>query len=255
MHIIDTHCHIGLHKYEPVESLLYHMGAESVSQAVLIQHMGEYDNQYHVDVLERHAGRFASVMQVPPTDDGTLVRSWAQRGQKGIRLRPTSRSQAADPLAVWRAAADLDLVVSVLCGPRELLAPEFGQVLTTFPDLRVVIEHLGGVGTQAEPPEPPYDEFRRVLDLARHPALYMKIPGLGEFCPPPPPFAQRPPLAHMAVEAFGPERLMWGSDYPPVSGREGYHNALHGPLELLADLRSGELEWIFGGTASGVWGL
>jgi L-fuconolactonase len=34
--------------------------------------------------------------------------------------------------------------------------------------------------------------------------------------------------------AFGPSRLMWGGDFPPVAGREGYRNALHWTLEHLA---------------------
>jgi Tat protein secretion system quality control protein TatD with DNase activity len=44
MHIIDTHCHIGLHKYEPVETLLFHMQRAGVEQAVFIQYMGNTDN-------------------------------------------------------------------------------------------------------------------------------------------------------------------------------------------------------------------
>lgn len=252
MHIVDTHCHAGLHKYEPVETLLYHMEQSGVDQAVLIQHMGHYDNGYHLNCLERYPGRLASAMLVEPEDDGARIRQWAERGQRGIRMRPTSRAAASDPLAQWRAAAELDLVVSVLCKPPQLLSAEFGEVLANFPDLRIVIEHLGGVGTAAEPP---YDQYRQVLALAERPSLYMKIPGLGEFCPPPPPFHNAPPLARMAVDAFGPQRLMWGSDFPPVSSREGYDNGLRGIRDHLGDLSADELGWIFGGTARKVWGL
>ena len=37
----------------------------------------------------------------------------------------------------------------------------------------------------------------------------------------------------MAVEAFGGDRLMWGSDFPPSANREGYRNALRFPMELI----------------------
>ena len=33
--VVDTHCHIGLHKYEPVEALLFHMERTGVAQAVV----------------------------------------------------------------------------------------------------------------------------------------------------------------------------------------------------------------------------
>ena len=57
----------------------------------------------------------------------------------------------------------------------------------------------------------------------------------------------------MVVEAFGPQRVMWGSDFPPVSSREGYHRSLQFPLDYFSDLSEGEREWIFGRTALSVW--
>ena len=71
----------------------------------------------------------------------------------------------------------------------------------------------------------------------------------------PHPFDDIPPLVDMALEAFGPKRMMWGSDYPPVSSREGYDNALNRPMEYLSGLSEDEREWIFGRTALKVWGF
>lgn len=45
MVIVDTHCHVGVHKYEPVEVLLFHMAQNGVAQAVFIQYMGNTDNR------------------------------------------------------------------------------------------------------------------------------------------------------------------------------------------------------------------
>jgi predicted TIM-barrel fold metal-dependent hydrolase len=42
---------------------------------------------------------------------------------------------------------------------------------------------------------------------------------------------------------------MWGSDFPPVAGREGYHNALYGTMEHLNCRSDDDKEWIFGKTA------
>jgi L-fuconolactonase len=57
----------------------------------------------------------------------------------------------------------------------------------------------------------------------------------------------------MALKAYGPERMMWGSDFPPVSGREGYGNAItFGRMHIpIADshLRSA----LMGGTAMKYW--
>ena len=252
MIIVDTHCHTGLHKYEPIASLLFHMEQSGVDKAVLIQHMGHFDNGYHVECLQKHPHRLASAMLVEADDDGTRIRRWAELGLTGIRLSADSRAQAADPLAQWRTAAELGLVVSAPSSPATLLGAKFAEVLDTFPDLQIVIEHLGGIGQGAQPP---YDEFKKILALAQRPNLTIKLPGFGEFCQLPHPFAHIPPLAEMAIEAFTPQRVMWGSDFPPVSSREGYDNALRLPMEQLSSLSQSEKEWIFGRTALEVWKL
>jgi len=46
---------------------------------------------------------------------------------------------------------------------------------------------------------------------------------------------------------------MWGSDYPPVSRREGYDNSLKVPMDYLSGLSSEDREWIFGKTALKIW--
>lgn len=250
MTIVDTHCHTGIHKYEPVESLLFHMDSCGVDKAVLIQHAGETDNSYHVECLRQHPGRFSSAMVVEPDDDGTRIRHWAAQGIGGIRLAASSRANGADPLAQWRTAAELDLVVSAPCNPTALMSPEFGEVLRLFPKLHIVIEHLGGIGQGSTAP---HDEFKRVLHLAERETTSIKLPGFGEFCALPFPFAHVPTLAEMAIEAFGPERVMWGSDYPPVSTREGYAHSLQFPRDYLSAFSEDERAWIFGKSALAIW--
>lgn len=250
MVIVDTHCHIGVHKYEPVEVLLFHMAQSGVDKAVFIQYMGNTDNHYLLDCMADHPGKFAAAMLVEADDDGSRVRAWAEQGMRGIRLPATFRSASRDPLAQWRSAAELDLVVSAPCTPAALLSAEFMAVVEGFPDLQIVIEHLGGIGRGAQPP---YAEFQQVLALARYPNLTIKLPGFGEFCELPHPFTHIPPLVDMTLEAFGPQRIMWGSDWPPVSAREGYDNALRFPLAYLTQLSEEEKAWIFGRTAQRIW--
>ena len=252
MVIVDTHCHVGVHKYEPVEVLLFHMAQNSIAQAVFIQYMGNTDNRYLLDCMAAHPGKFAAAMLVEADDDGTRIRSWAEQGIGGIRLPANFRGTGRDPLAHWRTAAALGLVVSAPCSPATLLSPEFTEVVERFSDLPIVLEHLGGIGLGAQPP---YTEFQQVLALARYPNLTIKLPGFGEFCALPHPFAHSPPLVEMTLEAFGAQRIMWGSDWPPVSSREGYTNALQVGLTYLNQVSEEEKTWIFGRTAQTIWRL
>tara|TARA_B100000809_G_C14764442_1_gene397042 strand:- start:116 stop:487 length:372 start_codon:yes stop_codon:yes gene_type:complete len=120
----------------------------------------------------------------------------------------------------------------------------------------VVLEHLAGSKGDEEPPFP---LFRRAMELAQIPNTYVKVPGLGEITPRPQVLGRefRPekalPLIEIALDAFGPQRMMWGSDYPPVSNREGYRNALQGIKDYLALVDGEDREWVLGKTALGVF--
>ena len=130
--------------------------------------------------------------------------------------------------------------------------------MVELPELTVVIGHLAGVGPEALPP---YATYEKALGLSRFANTYIKVPGLGEISDRPAVLSRQfgfdgtPPLYKMALGAFGARRMMWGSDYPPVSMREGYRNALHGVLEHPAFQGGTDLEWVMGRTAQGVFGL
>lgn len=248
--VVDTHCHIGLNKYEPVEALLFHMERAGVNQAVLIQYMGNSDNRYIVEAMEANPGHFAAAMIVDDDDDGTAIRAWAEQGITGIRLLADCRGRGSDPLAHWRVADELGLVVSVFSRPDILQSAEFNEVLRLFPNLSMIVEHLGGVKPGID-----LEEFAAITALASHENLTIKLPGFGEFCHLPCPFEDVPPLAELTLEAFGARRIMWGSDWPPVSSREGFDNSLTFPLAYLGTLSADERAWIFGKTARQVWNL
>jgi L-fuconolactonase len=150
----------------------------------------------------------------------------------------------------------LDIPVSCQGGLPDFTSDEFAAIFQELPRLKIIIEHLGRGG---DDPSPSWDTYRRVLDLASHPNAYLKVPGLGEFCSRPMPFVQPfpfgpiPPLIEMAVDAFGANRLMWGSDFPPSASREGYRNALRWPMEQVKYASKADRDWVFGDTAAGIW--
>jgi L-fuconolactonase len=175
-------------------------------------------------------------------------------GAVGVRLRPVSRSPGDDPLAIWRRACDLQLIVSCVGTAAQFVDPAFDALLAELPNLPVVLEHLGGlarpdVGNSiaAEP---------AIAALARHGSVYLKLPGLGQSLPR---AALAMPESRAAAlggtslpaicQAFG-GRLMWGSDFPVVSTREGYANAFAWARDAVPEA---ERLAIFGETASAIF--
>jgi L-fuconolactonase len=254
MLIVDTHCHALPHWFEPVEVLLHQMNANGVEKATLVQVRGQFDNRYLMECVRRFPGRFSAVAIVDTErpDAPQTLEGWVREGAEGVRLAPTTRSPGNDPLAIWRKAAELGIPVSSLGNPQGFTSAQFEEVVKELPTLPIIIEHLGGIGRDEAAP---YPTFRKILALARYPNTYIKVHGLGEICARPIPFPQPmrfptvPPLMQMAYDAFGASRIMWGSDFPPVAGREGYRNALQWTMEHIPFRSDGDKEWIFGKTA------
>ncbi|MCA9859566.1 MAG: amidohydrolase [Thermomicrobiales bacterium] len=231
-----------------------------MDNAVLIQMFGQFDNREILEASQRYPGKFAPVVMVNAADPNATVdmQRLANAGARGVRLEASTRSAGSYPLAIWRRADELGLSVSCNGSTIDYLTPHFRSVLDELPALPIVIEHLGRDGGTPSGIEFEDTVFDELLKLASCPNLFLRFHGLGELLPrgarfdgASTPFirAQRDRLVD-AVSAFGPERMMWGSDYPPVSGREGYRNALDLPRNTLSFLGEEAIDLLFGGTAS-----
>jgi L-fuconolactonase len=194
-------------------------------------------------------------VDVKQSDADETLRRLADQGASGVRFHQTARSPGDDPLKIWRVAQELKLSVSCNGKGAYYASEEFAELVAALPDLPIAIEHLGSLNMVEKDPVP-IETRREVFKLARFPNVSMKLHGLGEFCRrvvpavSPQPFEQPlPPLFEMAHDAFGPSRLMWGSDYPPVSAREGYRNALVLAQEQFAAKSEEDRRQIFGDVA------
>jgi Predicted metal-dependent hydrolase of the TIM-barrel fold len=261
--LIDAHCHVSPLWFEPVETLLFQMEGNGVEKAVLTQILGQFDNSYQRDCVTHYPDRFVSIGAVNAAEEGAAdqVATLAADGMAGLRLRPDARSPGDDPLAIWRAAASSGLVISCGGASEQLLAPEFAELVDTFPDVPFVVEHLGG-WTRPDC-DKSAETWNGILGLARFPNISIKIPALGQIIsrgvgkPLP---AAGPVLDPSgasvlteALAAFGPERLMWGSDFPVVSSREGYANALAWTRQIFEGYGPAVVDAIFGMNAQRIF--
>jgi L-fuconolactonase len=259
--LCDGHCHASRAWFAPVESLLDEMDRNGVQQAVLVQIRGQLDNGYQRECVRRFPGRFASVVLV---DSPAQLAREAEQGAVGVRLRPES------PPGLWEAAARLGLAVSCAGSAEAFAADAFARLVERLSALPIVLEHYAGLEhfgsggrTREQGAEDGGDLHAAaragVLGLARWPNVFVKLHGLGEFCVrampvrEPFPFVRPiPPLIGQLLDAFGPDRLMWASDYPPVAMREGYGNALRLVIDEVPEPHRAA---VFGGTARRVFPL
>lgn len=247
--VVDGYIHCGLSKYEPVEVVRDVMLDAEVDRAVLVQHLGEFDNSYLAGVISADPRTFAGVCMVDEKSEraeADLEALAAEGIFRGIRI-PGWTIRAA-PKLVGRAA---DLGFVVMFYGREGTAEYLDELRTLIeprPDCRLVLTHL------ANPPRPEesaYARHEQVLALAEHPGVFFQLSGMGMRTPYP--HVPYYPLIERAVEAFGTERLIWGSNYPPIGAAEDVakdvHLLLDGDLPVPADA----VPAVAGGNALRLW--
>ena len=149
--------------------------------------------------------------------------------------------------ALGRAGLCFDLVV------RDWQLPQAAELAARHEGLRFVLDHLGGPSAPGGDRESWEAGFRR---LARFPNVAAKVSGLTSGLVPGAWYApDLSPVIDIALSAYGPARLLYGSDWPLAElggGAGAWMNALE---SLLAEISESERERIFGGTASEVYSL
>jgi predicted TIM-barrel fold metal-dependent hydrolase len=243
MVVVDTHAHIwrpaptGSQPLETIVSGAADISAEMLQQcldehgvdrAVLVQpvYPGE-DNSYVADTAASDPDRFAAVCVVDPrkTDAAKSLAYWVtDRGCRGLRLRPRIEAERqafgdVSTFPMWEAAESLRIAVSLLCEFEHLAATV--KLAGLFPSVPIVIDHL------ALPHMPmAVAEMQPLLDLSRFPCVYPKLSGFYFVSEVPHPHRDCHDLARAVYDRFGPDRLLWGSDFPHVTARSSYRQAL-----------------------------
>lgn len=187
-------------------------------------------------------------------DVATTIRSLAS-DRLLVGLRPMVHD-IADP--GWVARPSLAPAFEALIANRlvfdALLKPvhmaPLETVLLRHPDLTVVIDH-------AAKPDLVRGELggweRGIAALAAYPNTVCKLSGLVTEAGPDWTFETLRPVVNHLIATFGPERLLWGSDWPVVTLRSDYARWFEAAASLLSDLDEAEREAVFGGNARRIY--
>lgn len=231
--LIDTHVHVWAldenHRpapgakvrppaeADPVEWLIEDMEQYKVDRCVLVQSSAfGSDNTYMVECLERFPGLFKAIGLVDPlaADNADDLRRWMARGLSGFRFHPLYYPDEPcwiDSLAhdaLWEAAAETNAIMQFHMWPRH--AVPLARMIARHPTVRVIVDHIG----KPDVTEPaPFPSFQPVLELARFPLVWVKIgdyqiASKQEF-----PWRDTVPFVAALKEAFGPDRMLWGTGY------------------------------------------
>jgi predicted TIM-barrel fold metal-dependent hydrolase len=209
------------------DDLLKEMDEARVN-AALIHPPASWDpnaNELAVEAARHHPHRLAILGNFPldRPESRSLIDTWKQRpGMLGLRftfLQPHQRTWPTDGTIdwLWPAAERAGLPVALQAAT---FLPKVGQVAERYPRLKLIIDHLGRqTGTQDDAA---WGNLGDMLALAKHPNVAIKATGAPSYSSQPYPYRNIHGYLQQIYDAFGPERMFWGTDITrmPCSWRQ-----------------------------------
>ncbi|MCX6625509.1 MAG: amidohydrolase family protein [Acidobacteria bacterium] len=227
-----------------------------VARIVLVQ-MSFYhqDHRFLLESMERYPGVFSGVGLVDPAGPRPAeeMRRLLINGVRGFRISPGAKEDdwlaGAGMKEMWRYAGDRGLAMCPLINPEAL--PGLARMCGEYRDTTVVIDHFARVGMAAQPDDA---ALSALCAMARFPRVHVKVSAFYALGHKRPPYLDLVPMIRRVVEAFGVERLMWGSDCPfQVQPPHSYGPSLELVRDHLPFLSAGDREWLLGKTAETVF--
>jgi L-fuconolactonase len=144
-----------------------------------------------------------------------------------------------------------DLAFDALIFPRHL--PHIAELARRWPELSIVIDH--GAKPQISQPDAAPAWRAAISAVARYPHIACKLSGLiTEAAPDAPLDVARPYTDHL-LAAFGPDRLIWGSDWPVLTLRSQWRAWRDWTKAWLEDKPEATRAAVFGGNAARFYAL
>jgi predicted TIM-barrel fold metal-dependent hydrolase len=235
------------------ETLLELMKANGVEKTVIVQYIGyRWDNRYVADTLKKYPQRFQGVARVNPQDPAAPdhLSRLAAEGFRGVRLSPGADASGdwirGDPMPpLWKRAESLKVPMQILAPITRM--PDVGRLTEHYPELTVVIDHM------ADCPVDRPAELEKLIALARYPKVFVKVSHTWSISRQPYPYLDAQEHVKRLYAAFGPQRLMWGTDWPVVEERASYRQALTVVRDDMKFLSEEDKAWVLSKTIERVW--
>ena len=270
MDIVDSQVHLWRGGLPPVES---HRQVVSFDAAAALADMddagvraaminppnwGDDDLALAFEAVRAHPHRFAIVRTVPLSEPPHPPFDCFRRDQRGVLgLRFVF---LREPALTWISDGTLDWVWSAVeeAGlPIAMLAPDslrdLDRIAERHPGLRLTVDHLGGRGGDTNATdEAAMRHMPDLIALARHPNVAVKASGLPRYSSGPYPFRSMHPYLKRTYEAFGPDRVFWGTDISKMQC--SWRECVTMFTEELPWLAGDDLAQVMGGAVRVWWG-
>ena len=236
------------HRETPLDAheLLQQMDAAGVSRAVLIPPFWTGPrNDVVLEAARAHPDRFAVMGRLdnipPPTRE--QIPTWRQQpGMLGLRCSIAERSTASlEGLDwLWEEAEKAGVPIMVLA-PHTVMHM-VDRIAAHYPGLKLIMSHLGLVSRQYD--EEAFRDLDKLLALAKRPNVAAKASALPFYTRDTYPYRALHPYLRRVYNAFGPQRMFWGSDLARMPCT--YRQMITMFTEEIPWLNAEDKDWIMG---------
>lgn len=239
------------HREIPVthEELLREMDAGGVDRAVIVPPSWEGDrNDLAIAAARAHPDRFAIMGRFNPEAPAarTAIKTWLdQPGMLGMRFA-FHLPMLQQPLLegkfdwVWSEAEKHGIPLMILV--RQSMVEHIDGVAERHPGLKIIMDHMAL--TAGRPEDETFRDFDKLLLIARRPNVAVKATALPNYIAEEYPFRRIQQYVRKAYDAFGPQRLFWGSDV--TRSTVPYRQHIDMWLKEADWLKDEDREWVIG---------
>lgn len=230
-----------VHLPEPLEKahLVAEMDRVGVDRAFLVSPTWEgARNDVVLDAAETYPDRFGVIARFDPEDGGAkdaLSRLFENDHVLGMRavFYRGSREWLRDGTAewVWPLAEELNVPVMIFAPGQ---CDEIGRVAEQYPKVRIAVCHLGIDPVLRDDQILPHID--NMLELSRFSNVAVKASSLPSYVTDPYPFTSLHGHIKRTVDAFGSQRVFWGSDLSRLRCRyDEWYRVFTEELTFLSD--------------------
>jgi len=236
MPIVDAHVHLWAqgtpnppHRQVSslsAEELIAEMDQAGVDAAVIQPPNWDPNaNAVAVEAARKYPNRYAVLgwFALDKPESRALIAKWKEQpGMKGLRftfMTPEQQRWPHDGTMDWLWPAAEKAGLPVALGAATFL-PKVGEIAARHAGLSLVIDHFGMPPRLKD--EAAWANLPALLALAKHKNIAVKVTGAAGMASDPYPYRSLAPRIKAIYDAFGPERMFWGTDITrmPASWRQ-----------------------------------
>lgn len=248
--LIDTHVHLwhldrpeGIYWIPKDSRALYQsfmpedheaIAKKNGVNGVVVVQAGQYlpDNQWNLDVTAHnktlYRGVVGNLSQVIGTDRFQPLFDKLCQDDRYLGYRISGRTKKTLTEEFYRdlnETARRGKTVDMLIGNYTL--EDAADIANRIPNLKIILNHFGGVSLDGNPLDPAW--VKKFLAVAKHPNVFCKVSALfGRVKSQPAPINLTfyKPILDLALECFGEDRIIFGSDWPVTRTTADYASVL-----------------------------